>query len=526
MSEYILTKNKQFQEKVLEAPLNPGCYLYKNDKGKILYIGKAKVLRKRVKSYFLNYKRIDPKYQIMLDQATTVDYVIADSEIEALILEANLIKKYKPKYNKMLVDDKNYIWIRIDRRKGSPIPQKVKESDELVPGSTYPTINVIRSKIDDGAHYFGPYPDTRPVRRSIDNIRKIFPFCTNGKKYHRSKGNLIKVTKGNKPCFHYHIGLCDGVCAGLESPTSYNKKIENVKKFFKGEKGKIEQKLNKEMQDAARNHNYEKAAKLRDKLKDIKYATKYIALDQDMDEVEIMAKKAQQKKDALEDLIAYLDFPNLVNKKRFRIECYDISNIQGTNATGAMTVFIDGKAEPSMYRKFKIRMKNEPNDFAMMQETLFRRFYSYLVHHQIASKLVLKDSSGYEINPSKYFTVSAKKFDESLNTVPDIIVIDGGKGQLSSAYKIMRSFNLNIPIIGLAKREEEVFVVEQQRIDEDFLSDSGLSMNEIEFKKIHLPRSSEASYILQRIRDEAHRFGITYHRKLRLKQTFETKYDK
>lgn len=498
-------KTLELQTKINTAPLNPGCYIYKDPSGKILYIGKAKVIRNRVKSYFNNYSRIDPKIQIMIDLVGDIDFVIADSEIEAFILEANLIKKYKPKYNTMLIDDKYYSWVRIDRRKGERGTKPNHKTVEL------PTVTVVRKHDQDGAHYFGPYPQTMPVRRTIDNLRKVFPFCTAGSKYDRAAGKPVVVTTGNpKPCFHYHLGMCKGICADLETKEGYLNRIDYLKKFFSGQKQQLIDMVERDMKQAAKNKEFERAAILRNRLRDIKYVTRSIHADADMDLAEVVEKKQQEQKDALIDLVEYLNFPNLKIKQPFRIECYDISNIQGTNAVGAMTVMIDGKADPKLYRKFKIQMKNEPNDFAMMQEILFRRFRQYLMANQLVEL------------PKELVTRGKNwKADESFGQKPDLIVIDGGKGQLSSAFQIMQKFGLNLPMVGLAKREEEVFAVSQQLIDPDL--DEVINQSSLEFKKIHLPNNTQASFLLQRIRDEAHRFGITYHRKLRTKQAFEFK---
>ena len=211
----------------------------------------------------------------------------------------------------------------------------------------------------------------------------------------------------------------------------------------------------------------------------------------------------------LEHLIEHLKFPSeyLHYHDEIRIECYDISNIQGTNAVGAMTVMINGKLRTDLYRRFKIRMKNEPNDFAMLQEVLSRRF----------RHLVQKDFGSWDMETGEYKQDSETKVeqDESFSQMPDLIIIDGGKGQLASTYKILRNFNLHntIPIVGLAKREEEIFKFTKQFVDPD---QQDVSMKT--FTRIFLPRGSEALYLVQRIRDEAHRFGITYHRKLRSKQ--------
>lgn len=505
-NQILLTKPAAMRDTVMNAPLTPGCYIYRDSKSRILYIGKAKVLRKRVSSYFANYFRVDPKIQIMIDLAQSIEYLQTDSEIEALILETNLIKKYKPKYNTLMVDDKNYMWVRVDRSDGKNIP----------------TLQMVRRRFDDKSYYFGPYPDTAPVRRTIERLRKILPFCTNGQKLNRGSGKLIAIKTGQKkPCFHYHLGYCKGICADLETRQEYLQRINQLRLFFLGKKNDIVVKLTSDMQQAAKNHNFEKAAILRDRINDLKYVATHIQIDQDFDEAALMLAKQKQKETALTELVAYLQYPNLTVTSDFRIECYDISNIQGTNAVGAMTVMVDGKVEPKLYRKFRIRMKNEPNDFAMLQEMLFRRFYHFLKFKERENEVKLLSSDGFDIDPNRYLGKAVPTEDESLTRLPNLIVIDGGKGQLSSAFTVMRNFGLNIPMIGLAKREEEVFAVSQQRIDADLISDSGINQYELEFTKIHIPRRANALHLLQQIRDEAHRFGITYHRLLRTKQKFE-----
>lgn len=527
------------QEMVKTAPLNPGCYIYRNAKGKILYIGKAKILRNRVKSYFNNFNRVEEKIRQMLMQAESIEFVFADSEIEALILESVLIKRYKPKYNSMMVDDKSYAYVKFDKIKSS--------NGEFVP---IPSISLDREKTQDSdAEYFGPYPNVATVRRLLGRLRKIFPYCTgNGKVIIPAQRDQLFIPKTVKPCFHYQINLCNGVCAGLATRGEYEANINKIKKFFKAEKNELVTELETNMKAASKDRDYELAAKYRNMLRDIKYVGSHLKVDKDMDEVAIMQAKKKEKQSAINELIAYLQFPEdkLKNHENFRVECYDISNIQGTNAVGAMTVSVDGLASPSNYRKFKIRMKNEPNDFAMMQEVLTRRFAQYIKAHQsqnrerqaeMAEMDTMTDIEGFTIEMPKDLQQKIKNWkpDESFSQLPDLIIIDGGKGQLSSAYKILQNFGLadQVPIVGLAKREEEIFKVSEQfRPQKDFtdpmvLSDNiGISKRTYQpidkldgFDKIKIPRKSEALYMVQRVRDEAHRFGITFHRKLRSKST-------
>lgn len=526
------TKTPEMQEKVRTAPLLPGCYLYKDGRGKVLYVGKAKVLRNRVKSYFTNYDRVEEKIRIMIGKAKWIDYVITDSEIEALILESVLIKKYKPKYNTMMVDDKNYAYVRFDKVRST----KPGESVNI------PSIKVTRERFKDGAEYYGPYPDSRAVKRLVRRLRRIYPFCTSNRQVEipKDKDHPFK-SKNAKACFHFQIEQCNGACFGMATRRDYEENLNNIKKFFKAEKSGLQVELEKKMKQAAKEHAYETAIKYRNMLFDIKYVGSNLHVDADIDEVAITQAKRKKQQRAQAELISRLDFPTEVmkDKEDFRIECYDISNIQGTNAVGSMVVFVNGVPRPDLYRRFRIRMKNEPNDFAMLQEVLTRRFNQYLRNYmqqleQQTSEnsdqiLEFTDNEGFTIEIPKQFKTRIKNWkpDESFAQKPDLMIIDGGKGQLSSTYKILQKYQLSdiIPLVGLAKREEEIFKMAAQFSAHDswdqVLADSQLHVPgepEQEFLKVKLPKRSEALYLVQRIRDEAHRFAITYHRKLRSKQ--------
>lgn len=504
------TKSKSLQDKINDAPLVPGCYLFKNKNGKVIYVGKAKILKNRVKSYFINYKKLDSKTQKMVENAIDVEFIPVDSEVEALILENNLIKKYKPKYNIMMRDDKNYIFVRLEkiRKSSQPLPNNESYYQD------FPRITIVRENKEDGAEYFGPFPSTLPVKRILRKIRRIFPYRTTTNLVYVQKDGTI-YSSNKKRCLYCHIGLCGGACAGLEPKSEYIKNFNAIRKFFKGEKPAMLNELESKMKEASKNEDFEKAARLRDRINDIKYVTQNIKLDNTVDDVAIEEIQRTERKNAVNELIEHLDFPHsasLQNHKGFRIECYDISNIQGKNAVGAMTVMIDGEVQPKLYRRFRIRMKNEPNDFAMLQEVLSRRFKRLAYANNLDSSI-----NGSETNESKgnKKDKDLQKEDESFSQIPDLIIIDGGKGQLASTYKILYNYNLHntIPIVGLAKREEDIYKLSDQFKDEiNQINDSNM------FTKIHLPRKSEALYLVQRIRDEAHRFGITYHRKLRSKK--------
>lgn len=520
ISKILKTKSKQFQNKINNAPTTPGCYLYKDKDGNVLYVGKAKNIRKRVQSYFANYKKLDIKIQNMIDLSNDIQFIEVDTEVEALILELNLIKKFKTKYNVLMRDDKNYIFVKFE---------KVRRSNQQIPTKNsiyqdFPTIKIVREKLEDGADYFGPYPDSMPAKRILRKLRKVFPYCTANHLFYQISENPLEIyTTTDTPCFYYHIGLCKGACAGLEKKSDYVDRFNSIKRFFNGEKSSLINELEKQLKESVKNLEFENAAKIRDKINDIKYVTSHIGLDNSVDDVLIEKHKSESRKNAINDLIERLKFPpeKLKNHKGFRIECYDISNIMGTNATGSMVVMIDGLQKNSFYRRFRIRSQNEPNDFLMLKEVLARRFRSLILNNHFRDKdlnnLSKEDQQSVEQFEEKWGKDLFKKLkdwknDESFSQKPDLIIIDGGKGQLSSVFEIMKIFGLHndIPVVGLAKREEEIF-----KIREQFQTD--VKFYENTFERIKLPLRSESLFLVQRIRDEAHRFAKSYHKKLRNK---------
>lgn len=506
------TKSNAFQEKVNNAPKLPGIYKYLSKDGEVLYVGKAKNLFNRVKSYFNNFERLELKRKNLIEQASDIELITVDSEVDALLLETNVIKKYQPKYNVLMRDDKNYIYVRFEkiRRKDMKPPKKNSVYQD------FPRIKIVRNKKDDGAIYFGPYPDKLPAVKLLRRLRKIYPYRTDNDLVYIDYNSGKIVNKNKKPSLYYHLGLDKGTTEGLETKEEYVKRYKEIIKFFEGKKTSMKRKIEKRMTDASSKKQYELAAKYRDQLQNLKYITANIRIDNDVDDIAISDIKKKYKAKAVDNLIKELNFPDekLKNHKKFRIECYDISNIQGTNAVGAMSVMIDGQIKPNLYRRFKIRMKNEPNDFAMLQEVLTRRF-KQLVDSQIAK---LADEG--EFDNDLYQRAKNWKPDESFAQKPDLIIIDGGKGQLASTYKILYSFGLHseIPIVGLAKREEELF-----KITDQFKDETGSQINDSSmFTKVKLKRKTEELFLVQRIRDEAHRFGITYHRNLRSKKFLES----
>lgn len=462
----------ELKSKVDDLPQLPGCYMYLNKSGEIIYVGKAIKLRNRVKSYFINYERLDPKTQSLIENIHDFNFLTVDSEIEALILETNLIKKYHPKYNRMMMDDKNYSWIKI----------LVKED--------IPRIKIVREFIKDGSEYFGPYPASFPAKDVLRKLRKLFNYRSCNREM-KQVGDKIKCSDP-KPCLYYHLGLCKAPCANKISKLEYRKSIYNIAKFLRGEKGSLVQKLEFDMQKAAKLEQFERASVLRDRLQNVKYVLARVKMNSDVDDVYIMQKKDQERLDAVYDLFDQLGFEKtFIDPDEIRIECYDISNIQGTNPVGAMVSSRNGIAAPDLYRKFKINIKQTPDDFRMHQEMMERRIMHFL------------DTS--------------LKFDNSFSRLPDLMIIDGGKGQLSSVYEILEKYNMvdKINLCSLAKRDEEIFIVKSKKED-----------GELEFERVKLSKRSECLQMVQRLRDESHRFGITFHKKLRSKHFFSNSFGK
>lgn len=460
-----------------QAPKKPGVYIFRDQADEVIYVGKAVNLLNRSRSYFINYQRLDPRIQLMVDAARTLEYLVVDSEVEALILETNLIKKYLPKYNVMGTDDKNYLWVKIHSAKDFPIVQFVREKKE------------------DGADYFGPFPDKAPVKRMLKHLRRIFHYrtCTRIIEERELRGGQkIIYSSDPKPCLYFHLGLCSAPCTTTISKVDYRQDINNLKRFFRSEQAELKKQFEQEMKELAQQQKFEQAAAVRDQLKDLEYLTKYTFVKDNFDDELLKQQKEEVAISGVKELVTRLETAGLVintstEPEQFRIECYDISNIQGTNATSAMVVAIGGKPVSLLYRKFKIRSKSTPDDFAMLEETLARRL-KYLVP-SLAAKL--------------------KKQDESFIQMPQLLVIDGGKGQLSSVLQVLNQYEakyqLSLPAIGLAKKQEEIVIPQYD------------GEGKLSFRLLKINRRSPALKILQQIRDEAHRFGLGYHRLLRSK---------
>ena len=549
-------------EKIKNIPTKPGVYQFKNDVGKIIYIGKAKNLRTRVRSYFQKNKYQTPKNQSMIKRITDLDWIVVSTEVEALLTEANLVKEHKPHYNINLKDDKSFPYIRITRE-------------------PYSRIFITRDIVKDGSRYFGPYTDVYLLRRSLKAVHKIFPIRSCDFYLDQEVISAGKVDL----CLDYHIKKCEGPCQNLVSQKDYNAMIKRVVQFLQGKTKDTENYINKQMSVAADEMRYEDAAMYRDQLaavKSFKEKQRKVAADFDNRDVFAMAKQDnmcvtvivrirngrihsiekisiniddERDADIFESVITqfYLnsdfipktinvaDVPTnkkqllvwlkekrngpvhiqvprrgekareirlaaqnakllvgewIINRKKRRelipkmvqqlqedlqlkipprrIEAFDISHLGGTNTVASMVCFIDGKARKSEYRKYKIKTVVGIDDFAAMREVVFRRY---------------------------------RRLKSEQATLPDLILIDGGKGQLSMAISALRELGLDyLTVIGLAKRLEEVFVPGHSDAQS-------------------IPRQSPGLILLRKIRDEAHRFAITFQKQKRNKQVRTSIFD-
>jgi excinuclease ABC subunit C len=557
------------------APTRPGCYFMKDDQGQIIYVGKAINLRNRLRSYFHSSAQLDTKTRKLVSKIIEIEWIVVASELEALILEMNLIKKHRPHFNIRLKDDKRYPYIKVHW------------------GSPYPKVTVTRQMAEDGSRYFGPYTSVWAVHQTLDVLRRIFPYLTCDREI---------TGQDERACLYYDIKLCSAPCIGAVSQETYRQMIDDLMQFLDGRTDPIVSRMRVEMEQAAEEMRFERAAALRDQIQAIDRVVErqkvvsqdYIDSDviamarsdgdacvqvffirggkligreyflmegaensQDSDvlssfikqfydqvptvpsqvllpheleehqvlqswlntrrggeKVEIQiprhgaaqdlvqmatenaratldSLKAQWQADtnrqtqALAELQEALNLPKPPN----RIECYDISNTQGTAAVGSMVVFEQGVPRKNLYRRFNIRSVVGPDDFGSMEEVLMRRLNRWHASQEASA------SPGY-------------KPDNSFGFLPDLLLIDGGKGQLARAVKVLDKFGLleAVPVASLAKQQEEIFLPHR--------SDS-----------ILLPRHSQALYLVQRVRDEAHRFAITSHRSRRDKAGIASRLD-
>ena len=560
------------RERLDQLPDKPGVYIMKNELDEIIYVGKAKSLRKRVRQYFGSYGKSSKKVASMVSKIHDFEYIIVENEVESLVLESNLIKDNLPKYNILLRDDKQYPYIKV----------KVNER--------FPRVMKTRRILKDGAKYFGPYPDVFAVNESIESFERLYPLRT-------CNLNLENVEEKNyRPCLNYYIGKCIGPCIGNVKDEDYNVMVDEILSFLSSSDNNLIDKLHEKMMDYSRNLDYENAADIRDRIKNLEYLKErqlisdpearddkdIIALAKGIDEVLIQIfffrngkiigrehymirdyyndsyeeifssflkqfyigasyipkeiiieekpmdievledwltekrgnkvsitvpikgdkkelirmvkrnaldmiekygdkykKRAESNKLALEDI---KDLIGLRERPR-RIEAYDISNISGVESVGSMVVFEYGDAKKSDYRKFRIKSVVGPDDYSSLKEVIERRF-----RRGVEEKKEDKNSS--------------------FSNFPDLIMMDGGKGQVNAAKEILDKLNLNLEICGLVK--------------DDFHRTRGIIYNNEEF---NVDLNSRAYKMIYKIQEEAHRFAINYHRNLRSKTMFKSELD-
>lgn len=424
------------EKKLKDLPKTPGVYLYKDKSGQIIYVGKAAVLKNRVRQYFQKSRPFDPKTTALVKEIADLDHITVETEIDALFLEAELVRRYQPRFNILLRDDKSTSYIRIDIK------------------SDHPTVTVTRRPLDDGAEYFGPYFNALLIRTALKQLRKAFPYSTH-------TGAIPK-----RACLMYQIGLCPGLEEGKTSLEDYLKNLRQLISYIKGNRVSIVNEIELDMKRAAKNHDFELASRLRNQLFALKGLKKSIAFSRQ----EFMDISKDQGLSELAGLLGLEKAPK-------RIEGYDISHMSGTDTVASMVVFSNGIPDKTEYRKFKmVRPGND--DFAHMNEVINRRLSA----------------------------TNIKKWGK-----PDLFLIDGGKGQLSAASNARDNLGFSkIPMIGLAKREEEI-VIKTGEFDKLKPPKSAYVTRTGEFTKVELEKSSNAVKLLQRIRDESHRFAVSYH---------------
>jgi excinuclease ABC subunit C len=444
----------ELSEKLKTLPSEPGVYFHKDKSGQIIYIGKGAFLKNRVRQYFQKSRHRDPKTEALVAEIYDTDWIIVDSELDALFLEAEMVRRYLPRYNILLRDDKSSLYVRISY-----------ESD-------HPTVSFTRRPLDDKAKYFGPYYNGHDVKKALRTLRRVFPYSTH------------TPTIPKRACLQYHLGLCPGLEENKTSLNDYRANLRRLMQYMRGERSKILEKMEKDMQHAANKQQFEEAAEIRNKYYSLKAISKQIIFS-DREFLDISKDRGLQ---GLADILGLEKIPR-------RIEGYDISHMQGTDTVASMVVFTNGIPDKASYRKFKMRIPGN-NDFAHMEEVISRRLS--------------------ETNQKQW-------------GVPDLFLIDGGKGQVSAAIKARDVAEVKRPMIGLAKREEEIVIHESKsnvNVSQVGLqSFQALTHNSEDFSLILLPKSSDIVKLLQRIRDESHRFAVSYHTVLKEKRQTTSKLD-
>ena len=574
-----------FAHRLVITPEKPGVYMMKDARDKVLYVGKASSLRNRVRSYFGSSQNLGPKIRKMVSKVADFEYIVTDSDAEALILECTLIKKFRPTYNARLKDDKSYPYLKIDLTED------------------FPQVYITRRVAQDGARYFGPFATAGSVRKTLALLKKLFPYrsCT-------------KVITGRdaRPCLEYYINRCVAPCIGAVNKEEYHKVVQQVIMFMEGNTDKVVGDLRQKMLEASQRLEFESAAMLRDQIRNIErvieeqrikvasnanhdmdaigmavgqdeawvevffirkgkligrdhfimegtqddppghileqfikqfyqsalFVPRRIILQFPLDDekliqdwlrakrgaavalarplrgeqhklIKMVAENAAQGlsqkrakwlsntnavQQAMSELQEELNLPNLPH----RIECYDISNIQGTNAVGSMVTSQDGVPKRAHYRRFRIKTVEGIDDYSMMQEVLRRRF------KRLAS---VRGKERTDKDGGQIVDGASPAVNDGWGNIPDLVLIDGGKGHLSAALEVFLELGIDfIPLASIAKENEWLFVPQMP-------------------EPIVLPGNSQALYLVQRIRDEAHRFAITYHRKLRSKGSISSSVD-
>jgi len=445
--------SSNLKEKLGNLPTTPGVYIYQDARGVIIYVGKAKNLKSRVSSYFrLNLDR-NSKTFALVSNINDMRIIEVESELEALILEAELIKKHMPQFNISLKDDKSYLYLGIRS-------EKVDVEGKLTNVQKVETFR----KPDTGKyeHYYGPFPDGGSVKKLVRTLRKIFPFrdCSTNK--------YEKYKKLKTPCLYGHLNLCPAPCVnGTAVLPVYKSNIRTINSILSGKTSKLINAMERQMKGYSTSENYEKAATIRDTLQKFRYVRQSFRLPGEYIENPYLLDDLARS--ALDDLVKIVP---VLKQLPTRIECYDISNISGKEAVGSMVTAINGRIDKREYKRFRIKAKSTPDDFFMLYEVLFRR----LLH---------------ETDPKR------KSWG-----LPSLIVLDGGKGQLSSGMEVMTKLNVDIPMIGLAKKEETVVFF-----------DNG-------FHELVLGTGSPGMRLLINLRDESHRFAQKYHHMLRSRKIF------
>jgi excinuclease ABC subunit C len=448
------------QKKLSQLPTTPGVYFHKNAAGEVIYIGKAANLRNRVRQYFQKSRYRDPKTDVLVSEIADIDWRELDTEVDALFLEAELVRRNQPKFNIMLRDDKSLLFVRIDYK------------------NDHPTVTLVRRPLDDGAEYFGPYMNGLAIKKALRYLRRAFPYAisrSNGQK----RANL-----------YYHLGLDPGLEDGSTSLAAYRANLRKLMQYLRGERVALVRDIEREMNRAAKAKDFERAAAFRNQLLPLRELNRQILFS----DKEFMDAARDEALSGLAEILG-LEGPQTGQQARTfrglrRIEGFDISHMQGTDNVASMVVFTNGLPDKSAYRKFKMRLPGN-DDFAHMAETIRRRLR--------------------EENRKKW-------------GLGDLMLIDGGKGQLSAAIKVRDEMGQSqIPMVGLAKQREEIIIDKTRSVPNLDISSvieaatkAGAYIADSEgFVSITLPARSPVIKLLQRIRDESHRFAVSYHSTLK-----------